>query len=393
MNDIQMYHDYCSGCGLCKSENNIRFERSEDGQYYAFPSSFIDKQLCDCICPSSGNYLNTQKSSNIWGDYKGVFLGYSNNKTIRNGASSGGIITELSLYLLDNNLVDGIIHVEMDSIHPYETVTTISRTREDVLRHMGSRYSISTPLKDIRTLIQVDEKYAFIGKPCDVSSLRVLMEKDMELNSSIVYLFSFFCAGQPSMNAQKKLLNNLECYQLEDCYELSYRGNGWPGFTTCKQKNGKITSMTYEHAWGDILGREVKLMCRFCFDGIGLCADVVCGDGWYLDNNNNPIFKENEGRNIIFARTDKGLKILQELKEKGMISLIDENIGELKYMQYYQHERRATMIDKLIALKLMKRDTPKYKIRHILPLVRFAPLRRHLSILKGTLERIKAGKI
>lgn len=110
-----------------------------------------------------------------------------------------------------------------------------------------------------------------------------------QLKETIPYLFSFFCMGLPSESAQIKLLKKLEC---KECKSLDYRGNGWPGFATAIDKDSKVHQITYDESWGEILGRDLMPVCKFCIDGIGEMADIACGDAWYLTSENTPDFSE-----------------------------------------------------------------------------------------------------
>ncbi len=386
-------HDYCTGCGLCEAINNSEVKREEDGHYYPVLKEKKEIDFCSTVCPSSGHYLEFDESKLIWGSYISAWYGYSNDSVIREKASSGGVLSSLAIFLLEKKEVDGIIHVEADEATPYETIISISTSTEDVLRHAGSRYSISAPLKEINRYLDQEKKYAFIGKPCDVSALRSYMSIDENVKKSIKYMFSFFCAGQPSNFAQLKLLKELNCLEPEKCSKLNYRGNGWPGETTCIQRDGVVQSMSYEKSWGTILGRDVKKACRFCMDGIGLCADIVCGDAWYLNENMEPDFKEADGRNIILSRSELGERLLKRLSDEAYLHLEAADVSLLKNIQPYQFERRATMIDKVIAMRLMGRTTPNYKIEKMFCLANNVGIRRHLSIFKGTIKRIIDGKI
>lgn len=385
--------EYCAGCGLCKTVKNIDLQEYQNGQYYPAFKNDDEIEFCSLLCPSNGYFLRGDRSTEVWGHYLSVCYGFSTNKDIRAKASSGGVLSSLAIYLLEQKIVDGIIHIEADPEVPYKTILTVSSSATDVLRHAGSRYCISPALIRINEIIDRNKKYAFIGKPCDVAVLNQYLEMNGELKKNIEYVFSFFCAGQPSNIAQLKLLKELGCSDSNQCISLTYRGNGWPGMTTCVYKDGSSRSMSYEESWGTILGRDVKNACRFCVDGIGLCADIACGDAWYLDANNKPKFEEREGRNIILSRTEKGEKLLRDLHLSGYITLEEADIKMLKYMQPYQFERRATMLDKIIALKIMGRSTPRYSFKYLLTLAKYVGLRRHLSILKGTIIRIKNGRI
>ena len=116
--------------------------------------------------------------------------------------------------------------------------------------------------------------------------------------------------GTPSLKANKKLLKFLNPYNNK-IKELSYRGNGWPGNASILLENGKYNYTSYENSWGNYLGRDLQDICRFCWEGTGEAADISCGDGWYIENN-KPVFAENEGRNVILARTLKRKAIIRK---------------------------------------------------------------------------------
>lgn len=383
---LNVYEEYCTGCGLCKSvlETNNGFESS------GFWKPIIEKknQFYDMVCPV--NKKNT--SSSIWGTHLEYLLGHASDEKIRKNSSSGGILTAIALYLIENRIVDGIIHVERDCAVAYNTQVTISRTAKEIFEHSGSRYSSSSPLINITEIVNEREKYAFIGKPCDVSALKAYMEKYDTLKN-IIYMFSFFCAGVPSENAQLELLRELGCLNVNECETLNYRGNGWPGYTTCYFKDGHISTMTYEKSWGQILGRDVRKMCRFCMDGIGIMADITCCDAWILTKDKKPDFSEADGRNAILVRSKQGKEILDAMREDKLIDCESADIDELKYMQTYQYERRATMIDRILAMVIMRKDIPNYSFKEMIKLSNNVSIRKHLHIFKGTLQRIKSGKI
>ena len=134
----------------------------------------------------------------------------------------------------------------------------------------------------------MNKKYAFIGKPCDVTVLKNFQKLNPIIAEMIPITMSFFCAGLPRIDAQKKLLEEMGCNGR--VVSLRYRGNGWPGYATVNLENGKQCKMDYNTSWGKILGRDIMKMCRFCLDGIGEMADIACCDVWYLTEDNKPNF-------------------------------------------------------------------------------------------------------
>ena len=68
-------------------------------------------------------------SKDLIKSYKNIYVGYSNNKSIRRNASSGGLVREIYEYLLDSNLVDGVLIVVQEYPKFY---TKIARTVEEL---------------------------------------------------------------------------------------------------------------------------------------------------------------------------------------------------------------------------------------------------------------------
>lgn len=372
---------YCVGCGLCAALHKATL--SEDEKGYLHPQN-ADLRWLKEICPAGGRQTQYMASHSIWGKSCGVFSGWSLDPAVRQTASSGGALTALALYLLQSGRVDAVLHVTAGT-DPTTTQAVCSTTPEQIIQRCGSRYAISHPLQILGNLDH-DKRYALIGKPCDISVLQNLMEMDPSWKQTIPYTLSFFCAGLPSKTAQRKLLKELDC---ENCISLRYRGNGWPGHATATDDSGHSSSMDYDTSWGKILGRDLMDMCRYCLDGIGELADISAGDYWYLTPENTPDFTEHEGRNILFARTPQGLELLQSAAQTGTLHLesCPQYETELPLIQKYQFERRATMVDKLLALRLLARPVPHYPLSAYLPYSRHVSLRMHLRTLKGALRR------
>lgn len=394
MKKNQYILDFCTGCGLCHSLYGVELKKTEKG--FVVPTDLTESQAkcLNNICMCSGAFWREHKKYSIWGMTEvPPFYAFSTNAHTRKVASSGGVLTEIANYLLQAGYVDGIIQTRVSRDSPIKTETVVSTTEEDVRKCAGSRYTASSPLLEVKNLMENGKKYAFIGKPCDVQSVRNWQRKDPEIKRQIPYLLSFLCAGVPSLQAEKKLLKSLNTNE-DACTKITYRGNGWPGYTVAYSAHGQTGVMSYEESWGKILGRDVALACRFCFDGIGEAADISCGDGWYIQDG-KPDFSENDGRNVVFARTQKGLQILEELKREKLISCENSETiyEELSMIQKYQHDRRITMKNRIAALKLYRRPIPEYNVKMMHEIGKSAPLKLSIKIFVGTLKRLHERKI
>ena len=390
----QHIKDYCNGCGLCHAVLGTKLCASKKG--FLHPDSISEKELAfmNKICMSSGSFWNEKGKNTLWGDcLVDPFYAYSNNGILRKKASSGGMVSEIVIHLIENKKVDAIIQTKVADNSQILTKTVVNSEIEEIIDCCGSRYTISSPLYDICNALEKGKKYAFIGKPCDVMSVRNWKRIDPVIDEQIPFLISFICAGMPSKPAGERLLSSLNTSE-EECINLVYRGNGWPGATFSQSKNGTVEKMSYSDSWGKVLGRDVALACRFCYDGIGEAADISCGDGWYIKDN-HPDFSEHDGRNVVFIRTLKGKELVDDMVKQGRITCLSTNnpYEELKTIQQYQYDRRTTMRERLLALKMCRRPTPLYSRKMLRSLGREASVKTRFRVFFGTLKRIHQNKI
>lgn len=390
MNREKYIQTCCTGCGLCHSTKGTKMVKDDNG--YNIPLN-IGEGYYESVCPTF-KYTKKDTKFSVWGEYENTYSCYSSDDQIRFRASSGGALTSISIYLLEEGIVDGIIHTGVAENDPMGTQTFVSKSKEEVLQHMGSRYSVSAPLMDILSLLKEGEKYAFIGKPCDVSALKRYSNNINDISDRIIITMSFFCAGMPSDKINLELLESMGCSK-ERLKTFQYRGSGWPGFATAIDLEGNEYRMEYEKAWGKYLGRDVKLICRYCMDGIGESADISCADLWYLNKDNKPDFSENDGRNIVFCRNKPVDKVFNEAVNKGYLNA-DKFTDEMYHFddyQPYQFLRRVTMKYRLLVLKIFGRFRPKYSSKLLREASKYATVEMKYSIIKGTIKRVIKGKL
>ena len=390
MDNIQNHlYRYCVGCGLCRTLGKAEIMSDNDGFYHPITG---DQKWLETICPAAGTQCKEMDASSIWGRHKGVYRGWSNDIVVRRKASSGGVISSVAIYLLEKKYVDSVIHIGSLYGHPTENQICFSTTKEEVLSRAGSRYSISHSL-EFMSEIDLSRKYCVIAKPCEIAALRNYIKKNIRLEKSFPYLLSFFCMGTPSRSAQRDLLKALNT-TIENCSELSYRGNGWPGMTIATNKDGSSSKMEYSQSWGRILGRDLMPACRFCVDGIGELADISCGDAWYISNN-KPDFSEREGRNLVFARTSKGKQLIEDMIKEGIINIeeYDNFNEELKIIQKSQYQRRAFLKSRILGMKLLFKPHPHYENRLLVSYSKNEPFSSRMNSFLGTIKRGLKGKV
>lgn len=386
--------DLCAGCGACASLSAAVEMRMADGFLRPEQSSALDAEAeteIAAVCPGLSVKLDHDAPIDdvLWGPIRRMEKGHATDPAFRHEGASGGGLSALLAYLLENQAVDFVIHVAADPDNPVGNRTVISRTAAEVLAAAGSRYAPSAPLAEIGEIAAdaaaKGEKAAFAGKPCDAAALRAMMARDETLERTFPYVLSFFCAGVPSEAGAHAIVRKLG-FDPKDVAAFRYRGQGWPGRATATAADGRSNSMTYMESWGEILSRHVQFRCKVCADGIGSFADVAAGDAWESDERGYPKFEELAGESLLVARTAKGEALLDAARAAGAIESEPMDLAELDLIQPGQFRRRTMLSARLAALGLLGRPKPAYQGFHLAAASRRGPkvdrLRNFLGIIR-----------
>lgn len=343
--------DLCAGCGLCQSVFNDKITIDFNTKGFYRPSELtklnrseymIFKEFCPGISVRKSRQ-KTPKYDKIWGEMYACSIGASYDNDVRKDASSGGAISMILIYLLEQQLIECVVHVGAAKGKPYLNEVKISTSTQQILENANSRYSPSSPLAHIMQIVANFNKVAFVGKPCDVAALKQYAKFNLQISEKIKYYISFFCAGVPSIAATVDLIKALDV-EVDDVVKLDYRKGGWPGFFRIIDKHENVHKLSYALTWMKVLGPSVQLRCKVCPDAVGHFADIVCADSWDdFDDKGFPSFKSSLGKSLIIGRTELGYKTLNKAIEEG-------------YLQKFQDIEDFRMIDKMQPGQMYKKQ-------------------------------------
>lgn len=386
--------DLCSGCGLCAgvSGGAITIEESPKGYnrpYQHRPVSTEAELRIRHCCPGSAvaKWPHRMETDAYWGPCRSISTGHATDPNLRYAASSGGMLSALLIHALETGLVDEVIQV---GTHPNDpTRTTIKRSVDDagVAEAAGSRYTPSSPLANIEMLLDENRRFAFVGKPCDVSALRRLAELDRRVADRFPLMLSFFCGGIPSYFGTQQILDDLDVAKAE-LAGFKYRGEGWPGFATAIRRDGTSARMSYEESWGGRLSKHVQFRCKICPDAIGGVADIACADAWFGDENGYPMFEETEGRSLVIGRTDIGERLLADAAGAGRVLLEPASLNDIALMQPSQARRKRLILARVAALAATLQPRPDFRGVSNLAAARRAGLLETIKNFLGMVRRI-----
>ena len=384
----------CTGCGACAAlSGNIRMQVSPRGYNRPVPAGNLteaeDRRIAG-VCPGLGiRSGNTSDDDPLWGRMIGLRTGHATDPALRFRAASGGALSAVLNYLVEHGIVEFVLHTEADPSDPVANRTAASSTPEQIANAAGSRYAPSSPLARIGEHLASGKRFAFVGKPCDVSALRAMARIDPRIDAQVPVMLSFFCAGVPGRRGAAEIIRRLGL-KPEQVAQFRYRGNGWPGFATARLRDGSERNMGYDESWGRVLTRHVQFRCKICPDGIGNDADIAFADAWHTDNG-MPRFDEAEGRSLILSRTRTGEDLLRAAIGAGTLQATPEARHRIEAMQPAQATRKRVLIARLAALAATLQPVPVFRGYRLFRLARQASPAALLRNFLGTGRRTLLG--
>lgn len=328
---------YCIGCGGCAAaSDNIEIIENKFGAYVPLLGQNTDPKL-EKICPFTatmneddfGGFL-FKKAKNYdkrIGQYSALYGGYVKEGSFRDNAGSGGVTTWLLTELLNTGLIDGVIHVGKSSKRGCLFEYQVSYSVEEVSRKAKSRY-YPVHYDEILNRIKGDNKrYAFVGVPCFVKSIRLLINEYPEKFSNIKYCLALFC-GHMKSKGFSEMIALQQGVVPEELAGIDFRvknpslkASQYSVLVHKRTKDKSYTSigpvrtnLLYGLNWG--LGLFKLKGCDWCDDIAGELADITCGDAWL------PAYdKDGRGSNIVVIRNEQIDKIIKNAISEGRLAL------------------------------------------------------------------------
>jgi len=332
--------ELCTGCGtcvaLCPGEAIEMVINEKKGIYV--PQ--LNKKKCNncgtCykVCPGHEvdfkvlnlEIFGKEPEDILIGNYLNCYVGHSTDYDIRYNSASGGLITQLLIFALKEEIIDGALVTRMKKDNPLEPEPFIARTGEEIIEASKSKYCpvpANIALKEILDSKE-GEKFAVVGLPCHIHGVRKAEQINKKLKEKIVLHIGIFCNHAPNFWGTKLLLQRLKVRE-DEVIKLDYRGEGRPGSMKISQKSGEL--LLLPDYWGFVGAYFFyPARCLMCSDGICELADISFGDAWLPELSDDKI-----GKSIIISKSEIGEKILQVMKSKNKIEL--NEVGVKKVIQ------------------------------------------------------------
>ena len=354
LNDTVIANGYCVGCGACAvpEESPFTIGMDEYGQYQSRmnASNVFAKTESDYekLCPfgatapnedeiAKQHFAETCDHNTQVGYYKGVYAGHVTEGEFRNRGSSGGMGTWVLNELLDQGLVDYIIHVKSDvdggdlNNIPFEY--HVSKTLEETQQGGKSRYYPIELSEVLKTVRNQPGRYAVVGLPCFIKSIRLLQAQDPIIAERVKYCVGLVCGHLKSARYAESLAWQMGIappdlkaidFRVKDPSQPANRYSTYARGTSGEKV--VPTNQLFGADWG--AGAFKYKACDFCDDVFAETADVVLGDAWLPE-----YVQDSDGTNVVVTRSDDLQRLIINARSEGRLKLDDLSVEKAAQSQ------------------------------------------------------------
>lgn len=371
VNDSQKFketvlkYDYSYGTGVSAyADERISIEWNEYGEYKPV---FSDKEITQTaenklslslIEPMMNESPNeTEVAAELFGNipeisfqerlgyYKDLYAGYVQEGNYRAQASSGGMGTWILKELFEKDLIDGIIHVKEnnDTNDPALFHYDISRSMEEISQGAKTKYYPVELSKVLQKVKETPGRYAIIGLPAYIFSVRLLARQDPIINERIKYTIGLICGHLKSARFADSLGWQLgikpgDIEKIDFRKKLDHRPAHRYGVEITGKVDGETQTIVkpMKELVGDNWGQgffKVKAS-DYTDDVMNETADMTIGDAWLPEYT-----EDSKGANVLLVRHPEIAQIIRQgiEEEKLVMDEIDSNKVFESQASHFRH--------------------------------------------------------
>jgi len=357
----------CTHCGTCAGlDNRILMKDSRHGPVpVSEQKDFVLTTGIDSACPGAGiNYALLNKS--IFGKYpenwlignlKKVYIGFSRNDEIRMKGTSGGIITQIVLYLLEKDLIKGAVVLKHGIPKPWLAKSFIATTRKEIIEASQSVYAPIAVNEILSSLSSFDGPLAFVGLPDQVASIRQLQTLKHPSVKNIQYVLGPYVGINMYATAVLKFAHTKGIKDSSLIKDVRYRDGEWPGYLRITLDNGK-TIKAEKFYYNYLLPFYITRSTLYSIDFANDLTDISVGDAW------SPKYEKlGKGFAVVIGRNEKAVDLLSKMKSEGYLELEEKDPEEILNMHghMFDFKKRGAFV-RMRFRRLFGRKIPEYDI-------------------------------
>lgn len=324
----------CVFCGACIGVCPVHVIGVRN-DYPALTGRCILCQLCYYQCPkveSNIEELETLTSiigtgKTMIGNYRYAYTARARDESIRSKSASGGVVTALLKFALEEGLVDCSVVAVADAETGWKPEPKVAVEVEEVLEAMGSKYTYCPMLAGLSSAYfdHMRSSIAFVGVPCQVEAVRRMQFSEMghlKLGSAVRYAVGLFCME----NFDYSLISEL----------LPSRGVKPENVAKFDISAGRFR--VYGFDGRELLSVKIKELKGYSRPGCMVCQDLTAR---FADISVGSIGSE-PGMSTVLVRTGRGEELFNDAVKGGFIEarkLEDNGIDLLERLALRKYKR------------------------------------------------------
>jgi len=336
----------CNRCGLCHEAcpgHSVDFERLNDALFGGISEDI-----------TLGRYL-------------GCYVGHAVDESVRCNSASGGLVSSLLIFALEQGLIDGALVTRMCRDDPLKPEPFIARTREEILSAARSKYCPVATNAVLQELFESDDRIAVVGLPCHIQGIRKAEQRIPQLAQQVRYRISLVCSLNFNFRGTERFLQNLGIAS-ESVAAFEYRGCGWPGSVLVRLKDGTEWMIPYTECYRQ-LGPYSLRRCTLCSDMLGELSDLTCGNARTEDPKRDrphlgtlPEIARTDslGSSFAVSRTSEAEELLEYAASNGAIELSELDLRDLLASQNQALFKKQKLNARMHLSKLAGHSVPQY---------------------------------
>lgn len=359
----------CTHCGTCVglTPQMLAMQRSKNGPLPVLSGNKEPvSDLLYSACPGKGldypsldDFVFSSHPNNwLVGCYRNIYIGYSNDPTVRKNAASAGVITRSLMYLLETGSIDGAVVLRHGWPKPWLSAPVIARTPEEIAASSQSVY-VPTPVNTIlQQMEEFDGRLAYVGLPDQVASLRFLQSQGHPGAQKVDYVLGPYVGTMLYLEAIVSFLRSNGYHNPEDIQELRYRQGEWPGHLYIRMHDGKVLRAN-KFYYNYLIPFYITRSTLFSVDFTNELTDISVGDAWH------PRFEsQGKGYSVVIARSQRAEQLLEEMQHLGVLTLEETEMEQALSMHAHMldFKKRGSFI-RMSWRKAAGQPVPEYGYR------------------------------
>lgn len=361
----------CTRCGTCVGLGQGRVMFDDRGARHLprmqklLPDDLAGRIWAGCSAkevpfPALNDFVFGQGANRdpYLGHVKRLAIGHCTDETVRGRSASGGILTSILLWLLEQGEIQGAVVTGMDPKEPWRPKTFIATRPDEIIEAAQSKYVITSVNEILPEMGRFEGALAYVGLPCQVHSIRKLQLVGDPTVRRLKYILGPYCGNTLYFSSIRSLLASHGVRDYRQIQSLRFRDGEWPGNMRVGLRSGRMIDMPKFHA-NYLIPFHIVKRCLVCTDLSNEFTDISGGDAW------SPVYEERgKGFSIVVGRSEKGADLLQRMEADGKLQLrpIEADEAVRMHTHGFDLKKRGGFI-RVSLWRRLGREVPDYGYR------------------------------